>query len=221
MDDSSPPPRAPARTPSPNREKLIAAATALIVENGYGATGTEAIVRRAGVTRGALYYQFVDKEDLFRAVCASTVERVAIRLSDETMARARNPEDELEVGMALMLEAFADPEVSRILLVEGPAVLGFEGWRAVLSPLVLALLDHGLRHWVEVDRLPEAQVEPLANLFLGAIVQAAAAIGNAPDPEAARRRYAGTIAALLRGLHAAPFAPAQAGAESPTRDHSG
>ena len=192
--------RARAQKPSENRDKLIASARSLIARNGYAATGTEAIVRNAGVTRGALYYQFVDKADLFRALCEDQIGRMAQRLSDETMERVDRGDQELQVGAMLMLDYFAEPEISQILLVDGPAVLGLEAWRELLQPVVLALLQHGLGHLVEFDRLEPEQVEPLSHMLFGSLTQAAVAIGSASDPEAARRHYAGAVTELIQGI---------------------
>ncbi|MDJ0787305.1 MAG: TetR/AcrR family transcriptional regulator [Myxococcota bacterium] len=199
-------PRPKARKPSKNRALLIETARRLMAENGYAATSTEAVVASAGVTRGALYYQFVDKRDLFRAVCEDTLERVALRLADETMQKAESGAEELRVGGLLLLDYFAEPEVSRILLVDGPAVLGFEAWRSLLEPVVLGLLRHGLEHLVEFDRLRQAEVEPLAHLLFGSLTQAGVAIGTAEDPKSARAGYATAVLELLSGIGAAPSA---------------
>lgn len=198
---SSPDIRGPrAQKPSRNRQKLIDAARALIADRGYAGTGTEAIVRKAGITRGALYYQFEDKADLFHAVCEDTLHRLARQLSDDTMERATRGDEELRIGAMLMLDYFAEPDFAQILLVDGPAVLGFEAWRELLEPVVMGLLQHGLGHLVEVDRLAESQVEPLANLLFGSLTQAGVDIGSAADPVAARERYTRAVSELLDGI---------------------
>lgn len=196
--DSPIPPQA--RKPSKNRTLLIEAARTLMARDGYAGTGTEAIVARAGVTRGALYYQFVDKADLFRAVCEETIQRVIVRLADETMQKAESGEHELRVGGLLLLDYFGEPEVAQILLVDGPAVLGFAAWRELLEPVVLGLLRHGLGHLVEVDQLKADRVEPLAHLLFGSLTQAGIAIGSARDPDRARAEYADAVLELLSGI---------------------
>ena len=192
-----------AKKPSKNRAQLIEAARSLMARQGYAGTGTEAIVTHAGVTRGALYYQFVDKADLFRAVCEETLQQVALRLADETMQKAASGEEELRVGGLLLLDYFGEPEVAQILLVDGPAVLGFATWRELLEPVVLGLLRHGLGHLVEADRLQADRVEPLAHLLFGSLTQAGIAIGSARDPERARSEYADAVLELLSGIGAA------------------
>ena len=95
MEPALSPPRRP-RKPSENRDKLIAVAHELMASRGFAGTSTEAIVRAAGITRGALYYQFLDKQDLFRAVCDALVTRLATQIWTDTMAeveRAGGPWD--------------------------------------------------------------------------------------------------------------------------------
>ena len=193
---------APAKKPSRNRDLLIGAARSLMVADGYAATSTEAIVRKAGLTRGALYYQFVDKADLFRAVLDAEVARVAEQLAVQTMERAERGEDELRIGALLIIDLFAEPETGRILLVDGPAVLGLEPWKQALEPVFYALLQHGLEHIVEVGRLDEKEVEPLTHLLFGSLTQAAVAIGGASDPDIARGNYKEAASRLLSGIGA-------------------
>ena len=198
------PPPPSARKPSENRAKLVAAARALFARQGYADTGTEQIVREAGITRGALYYQFEDKRDLFRAVCVDVMEGVVGRLWSETMGGSTREEDELVVGSRLLLQYYSEPEIRRILLVDGPAVLGFEEWRRVTEPLGLALLNHALEHQVAAGRLPGEQAPATAQLLLGALSQAGLAIGASADPEATRDRFVAGLGALLSGLGAEP-----------------
>src|SRR5881398_3481078 len=101
------------------RAALIASARALFAERGYAAVSIEEIVRRARVTRGALYHHFEDKADLFRAV----FERVQ-RLLDAASSQP-DPARHLEVGCHAFLDACAEPDVQRIVLLDGPAVLGW------------------------------------------------------------------------------------------------
>lgn len=191
---------APAKKPSRNREKLIAAARRLFSERGYGAVGTEEIVREAGVTRGALYHQFADKRDLFRAVLQEMLPEIGQRLYEETMARIGHDREDLQVGAQVLLGIYAEPEVRHLLLIEGPAVLGLADWMALQAPLAHLFLDHALRHLVEEGLVKEKELPSLIELLSGALQQAALGIAAADDPQTARSTYAAGLDRLIEGL---------------------
>src|SRR5690606_14134951 len=138
----------PAKRPSKNRDKLLKAARRLFAERGYAETGTEDIVREAGVTRGALYHQFADKRDLFRAMLEEMLPEIGQRLFEETMARIAHDREDLQVGCRVLLGIYTDAEVRRLFLIEGPAVLGLADWQALQAPLSTLFLDHALQHLV-------------------------------------------------------------------------
>ncbi len=191
---------APAKKPSKNREKLLAVARRLFAERGYAATGTEDIVREAGVTRGALYHQFADKQDLFRAMLKEMLPEIGQRLFNETMARIDSDREDLKVGCRVLLGIYADPEVRRLFLIEGPAVLGLAGWQALQAPLSTLFLHHALQHLVDEGTLGAREMEPVAELLAGALQQAGLGIGNADDPQVARERYAAGLDLIVDGL---------------------
>ena len=107
------------------RAALIAAARSLFVEKGYSETGTPEIVAAANVTRGALYHHFADKAAQFRAV----VEAEAVAVAAEIRRASVAPSSALEaltLGTDAYFAAMAAPGRARLMLVEGPAVLGHE-----------------------------------------------------------------------------------------------
>src|SRR3712207_5212502 len=112
------------------RTALVAAARRLFGERGYAAVGTEEIVRAAGVTRGALYHHFGGKRDLleavYRQVEGEVTQRIAERILEEA---AESPLAGMRRGAALFIEVCAEPEVQRIVLLDAPAVLGWDLWR--------------------------------------------------------------------------------------------
>src|SRR5215472_1311022 len=107
------------------RRQLVTAARALFGARGYAGVGTEEIVRAAGVTRGALYHQFRDKADLFAAVAEEVEAEIAERIAAGARAAA-DPVEALRAGARLFLDACGEPEVERIILLDAPAVLGWE-----------------------------------------------------------------------------------------------
>src|SRR5213083_3031128 len=128
------------------RRRLVSAARTLFGARGYADVGTEEIVRAAGVTRGALYHQFRDKTDLFAAVAETIHAEIAHRIT--AGAQADGPADPmatLHAGVRRFLEACADPAVERILLLDGPAVLGWQAWRDLADHYGLGLLQHALQ----------------------------------------------------------------------------
>jgi len=190
----------PAKRPSKNRDKLLKAARRMFAERGYAETGTEDIVREAGVTRGALYHQFADKQDLFRAVLEEMLPEIGQRLFEETMARIAHDRDDLQVGAQVLLGIYTDPEVRRLFLIEGPAVLGLAGWKALQAPLSTLFLDHALQHLVDEGYIAAGEMRPINELLSGALQQAALGIAAADDPEAARAEYAAGLDRLIGGL---------------------
>lgn len=191
---------APAKKPSRNREKLIAAARRLFAERGYADVGTEEVVREAGVTRGALYHQFADKRDLFRAMLEQMLPEIGQRLFEETMARIAHDREDLQVGAQVLLGIYVDAEVRRLFLIEGPAVLGLADWQALQAPLSTLFLDHALQHLVDEGYIAEGEMRSINGLLSGALQQAALGIAAAGDPEAARAEYAAGLDRLIAGL---------------------
>jgi AcrR family transcriptional regulator len=178
---------------------LIAAARELFASTGYAAVPTEEIVQRAGVTRGALYHHFRDKQDLFRAVVEKleqeTVERIAA-----TALTASDPWQQQQTALAAFLDVCLEPDVQRIILTDAPSVLGLEAWREIEAKYGLALVRAGLQLVMEAGLIAEQPVDPLAHLIMGALGEAGLVIARAADPKAARAEVGASVERLLDGL---------------------
>jgi AcrR family transcriptional regulator len=178
---------------------LIAAARELFASTGYAAVPTEEIVQRAGVTRGALYHHFRDKQDLFRAVVEKleqeTVERIAA-----TALTASDPWQQQQTALAAFLDVCLEPDVQRIILTDAPSVLGLEAWREMEAKYGLALVRAGLQLVMEAGLIAEQPLDPLAHLIMGALGEAGLVIARAADPKAARAEVGASVERLLDGL---------------------
>lgn len=181
------------------RAALVRAARALFTEHGYGGVGTEEIVRRAKLTRGALYHHFTDKKDLFRAVHeqmeGEVIEAIAAR-----MVGAGDPFELLLIGTRAYLDVCTDPAITRVTLVDAPSVLGWEEWREIDMRHGLGIVIAGLQGGMDAGVLRRQPVRPLAHLLLGAMGEAGMVIANAVDPEAARAEVEPALLGLLDGL---------------------
>ena len=182
------------------RDALVQAGLELFTEHGYGEVGTEQIVKRAKVTRGALYHHFKDKRDLFRAVH----ERVEVGLVERIGARMEGVSDDpwkvIVAGLGATLDASTEPSVRQIALVDAPAVLGWREWREVEERYGLGLMRAALGGAMEAGVLREAPLDGLSHLMLAALVEAAFMVTNADDPAAARVEAEAALFALLEGL---------------------
>ena len=185
------------------RAALLSAAAALFAERGYADTPTEEVVLRAGVTRGALYHHFQDKRDLFRAVFeeveAAFVQRVAAASAADTgdvMARLR-------AGIDAFLAACTEPAIQRIVLLDGPSVLGWATYRALDAKYGLGLVKGALHGAMEAGVIERQPLDPLAHLFMSALHEAGMLIATAEDPATARKEVGGTIDRILAGLRPA------------------
>jgi AcrR family transcriptional regulator len=181
------------------REALIRAALELFTKRGYAEVGTEEIVARAKVTRGALYHHFEDKRDLFRAV----FERVEGDLMKRIGARMEATDDPWELmiaGMRSFLDACEEPAVKQISLTDAPAVLGWEEWREIDNRHGLGLTRAALQGAVDAGVLRPIPIEPMAHLLVAALSEAAFVIAHAEQPRKARDEVERALIQLVEGL---------------------
>src|SRR3954470_21788575 len=106
------------------RQALLLAARALFGEHGYASTSIDEVVKRAGVTKGALYHHFRDKDDLFRAVVEDVKGDVTTVVGTAFLAAAATPDslDSVTQGCFAFIDAHLDPAVQRITILDARAV---------------------------------------------------------------------------------------------------
>lgn len=184
------------------RAALLAAARPLFAAQGFGAVGTEAIVRAAGVTRGALYHQFADKTELFAAVFVQ-VEEELVQSIGGLLGDVSDPVEALVAGVDAWLDAATEPDVQRIVLIEAPAVLGWERWRDAGQASAIGLVEAVLGAAMASGLLIEQPLRPLAHVLIGALDEAALYVARAEDADAAREQMRTVLRALLAGLQPA------------------
>ena len=186
------------------REALVAAARPLFAERGYAGVGTEEIVRAAGVTRGALYHHFEGKRELFAAVYEQIESELAERIASGALAAgAASPLEAMRAGAEMFLAACTEPEAQRIVLLDGPSVLGWDRWREIAAEHGLGLIEASLRAAVDAGAIAEQPVRPLAHVLMGALDEAAMLVARADDPERMRIEVGRTLDSLLDGLSVA------------------
>jgi len=186
------------------RVALVQAARELFARQGYAGTGTEEIVARARVTRGALYHHFGDKVGLFRAVMATVAEELAQRLVAQELSHqasdAAGAWGQLREGVQEFLDACIGSDFQRIVLIDGPAVLGPGAWSDLVEQHGIGLLRTWLQRAIDDHEIDPLPVEPLARLLAALFGDASMYIGQAADPARARRETGATIDRILSGL---------------------
>jgi AcrR family transcriptional regulator len=184
------------------RAKLLRVGRDLFARRGYSDVSTEEIVRRAGVTRGALYHHFRDKRDLFAAV-VEQIEQEVMQKVAETALAAGDPWEQQSAAIGAYLDVCLEPAVQRIVLTDAPSVLGLAAWREIEAKYGLALVQAGLQSIMEAGYIEEQPIEPLAHLLLGALTEGGLLIGRSEDRPAARREVGDGLERILSGLRRA------------------
>ncbi len=192
-------PRRQAERTAATRRALLDAARELFAARGYARTAREDICAAAGVTRGALHHHFTNKEGLFRAVFEEMEEVLAARIL-AAAGDAPDEADRLRRGCAAFLDAATDPAIQQIILIDAPAVLGWQQWRALDEVYGLGLVRGGLQTAMDAGAISPQPVAPLAHLVLGALNEAALYIVGADDPARARAEVGGVVDRVLEGL---------------------
>lgn len=197
--------RSQAERRAATRGALLRAARELFAAEGYSGVSTEELVRRAGVTRGALYHHFEDKRNLFRALVEELeeeLEELVLGVARGAYERSGDAGEAYAAGFDAFLDACARPEFGRVLFVDGPSALGWEEWHEIDARYALAQTEAGLRALISAGRMEDRPVEPLARLLHGASIEAALYVAAAEDKEGAKREVREAMGSLLGGMGA-------------------
>jgi AcrR family transcriptional regulator len=171
----------------------------VVSERGIAAVGPDEPARAAGVTRGALYHQFAGKEELFAAVFDEVEQEVVERLTPGPGAPG-DPRQMLHDDIDAWLRICAEPEVHRIVLIEAPAALGWERWRAIGHRYGVGLVEAVVSGLIESGALPPQPARPLAHVLIGALEEAALYAARAEDRATATAEARAALVQLFDGL---------------------
>jgi AcrR family transcriptional regulator len=182
------------------QEALLDTARRLFAERGYAHVPADEIVAAAGVTRGALYHHFEDKQALFEAVFEQVEGEIATAIATAT-AQASGGWPAVSAGLGQFLDLCERGEIRQIALTDAPAVLGWAKWREIETRHGLGLIVDLLQSLAATgDLTSSAPVPVLAQLALSAVIEAALLIAHAADPVAARADAQAALLTLLAGM---------------------
>jgi AcrR family transcriptional regulator len=170
--------RRTAQEAAETRAALLTAARSLFTEKGFIDATLEEVGGRAGVTTGAVYHHFRDKRELFATLFRELEQELDATARSAAVRAAGRPRDAFLAGCRAYLEFAQRPDFQRIVLVDGPAVLGPAGWHAADSELGLPTLEAAVKALIAVGEIAPQPPRPLAVLLFGALNEAGFAIAR-------------------------------------------
>ncbi|HEY5155025.1 MAG TPA: helix-turn-helix domain-containing protein [Acidimicrobiales bacterium] len=180
------------------RTTILAAARRLFGSEGYAQTSTEDVAAAAGVTKGALYHHFANKNELMRAVYEQVKREITEQVAPAFVDNESWPG--LLAGCQSILDANLDPEVRQIVLLDGPSVLGWEVTREIEGRYGAIVLRGALRKAMNAGVIERQPLVPLAQMLNGALTEGCTLISTAEDPATTRLEVGATVVRLLEGL---------------------
>jgi AcrR family transcriptional regulator len=182
------------------KQRIVAAARALVAERGYENVGMAEVLERAEVSRGGLYHHFAGKQELMAAVLESLERDVMAQLASVAV-RAPDPLAAIASGVDWYLdECTSSQELKRIGLLEGRRALGWKLWQETIAPYGQSLLSATLAEAMDTRLIERADPTSLAHLILAALHEASAMIDADEDPLRARAAAGRALTLLIDGL---------------------
>ncbi len=190
-----------AQTLSATRRLLVDIALEQFTEHGYAATSLDTIVSKARVTKGALYHHFSGKQALFEAVFEKT-EADAANAMRKALKKSKDPWEKAALGLRAFLDVVQNRSYQRVVIQDGPAVLGYERFReqeerstfGIVRDIVRAVLESS------IYELSDDMVETFSRIFFGAMSAAGESVSTAEDPKLAVARVETAIGFILNGM---------------------
>ena len=182
---------------------ILDAARKLFAANGFDATSIDDIAAKAGVAKGAVYHHFESKEEIFTRVLEAVQAGIAATPPSVSLRRISDPLDRIAAAILSYLNTATEPGVKRILLIDGPAVVGWRKWREIDDRYFGQGARNAVAH-VLGDTAPAAEIDAVTHIVMGAIMEAALVCAMAPDAKKAAREMTAAIRRLLEGLRRTP-----------------
>ncbi|WP_127480084.1 TetR/AcrR family transcriptional regulator [Nocardioides pantholopis] len=183
------------------KRALVDVAEDLFTQHGYAATSLDTIVAGARVTKGALYHHFTGKQALFEAVF-ERVESDASRAIQRAVRGKADPWEKAVAGLRAFLAVVQEPRYRRIVVQEGPAVLGHERYREQEERSTFANVVEIVRSVTTAGtwEVEEEMLQTFSRIFFGAMSSAGECVATATDPLAAAQRVETAITFILQGF---------------------
>lgn len=180
-------------------ELLLGIARSMFAEHGYAGAVLEDLAARAEVTRGAIYHHFGSKQGLFEAILDRVQAEIAVAI--ERAANAfTDPWDQLVAGSHAFIEAACHPDARRILLIDGPAVLGWQRWRELDAAYSGQLLKDVLGELANGGMIERRLTASAAAMLSGAMNEAALWLARPDADDADTQAAHETLDRLLKSI---------------------
>ena len=183
------------------RKALVDGAVVLFTERGYAGTSLDEVCKRARVTKGALYHHFSGKQGLFEAAFDAVEQDMLARLSEIVSQPGDVWQTSLE-GLRAYLQVCLEPAYQRIVLHEGPVVMGYEAWRRAEERFSFGLVRTAVSGLVDSGLIGDFPEEPMARLLFGALAGGAVMIAAAEDQKKVSEEIGRCIEGVVTGLRA-------------------
>lgn len=178
---------------------LIAVGQELFRTHGYAGISQEEIVKKAGMTRGALYHHFDGKKGLFKAVFEDAILKIASRVKMVEEKTAPTWDNFISCSYEFCM-ACLDSDLQRIVLIDGPVVLGWDVWRKIDERETMGILNTHLKILLEDEVIHPIPLEPLTHFISGAINESILWISGTGDPRKVFDETWPSIKAILNTL---------------------
>ncbi|MCW2783578.1 MAG: TetR family transcriptional regulator [Marmoricola sp.] len=194
------------------KRALVDEAAKLFTHQGYAATSLDAIVSGARVTKGALYHHFSGKQAIFEAVFEK-IENDATSHIRKALKESRDPWEKALIGLRAFLDIVQDSGYQRVVIQEGPAVLGYERFREQEERSSFGIVQEMVKTVLEGSayNVSEEMLETFSRIFFGAMSAAGESVSTATNPKVAVAQVETAIAFILAGLRSL----AESGVELP------